>query len=153
SAGNGGGGLAGLGDVPVILASTIVAGNTSSGAPDVSFLAATKVAGNSNLIGVANVGNATYTGTGNLTGTQATPLSPGLLPLGNFGGPTRTCALMPTSTAIDKGSNPKSFATDQRGTIFTRVNGSAADIGAYEYNAATPAKIASISINAGSVQR
>jgi CSLREA domain-containing protein len=63
-----------------------------------------------------------------------------LAPLGNYGGPTQTMALLPGSPAINAGdnaaiSNPP-FAgppfTDQRGTGFNRIVGSSVDIGAFE---------------------
>lgn len=69
-------------------------------------------------------------GAGNLLGA-----SPGLGPLAFNGGLTQTHALLPTSLAIDTGSNPSSQTTDQRGTGFARVLGSAPDMGAWEYPA------------------
>ena len=64
-----------------------------------------------------------------LTGTIAQPLNPVLAPLGNYGGPTQTMALLPGSPAIDAGtSGPGIPATDQRG--LGRVG--AVDIGAFE---------------------
>jgi hypothetical protein len=68
-----------------------------------------------------------FTGTGNQFGVD-----PLLGPLGSNGGPTRTHALLPGSIAINAGSNPLGLTTDQRGTGFPRVSGSAADMGAYE---------------------
>ena len=63
--------------------------------------------------------------------TSSAP-TPMLGALGFNGGPTRTQALLPGSPAINTGSNPFGLTTDQRGTGFPRVNGGAADIGAYE---------------------
>ena len=57
---------------------------------------------------------------------------PLLQPLAWNGGPTATLALAPGSPAIDTGSNPLDYATDQRGDGYLRVRGAAADIGAYE---------------------
>jgi hypothetical protein len=109
-----------------------------------SFDAASNVAGNNNLIGVAGVGNFTLTGTGNLTGTQAAPLDAGLGPLANNGGPTMTRALLTGSPAIDAG-DPAAVAGvgnvpqfDQRGATFTRkfnstgIGTARIDIGAFE---------------------
>ncbi len=84
----------------------------------------------------------TVTGSNNLVGT-ADPnvtlppdtilgVDPQLLPLAGNGGATWTMALAPGSPAIDAGSNPRAFDTDQRGAGFARVFGPAADIGAYE---------------------
>jgi len=64
--------------------------------------------------------------------TSLNGVNPGLAPLGNYGGPTPTMALLPGSPAIDAG-DPNSFpATDQRG--YPRPIGSAPDIGAFEYS-------------------
>ena len=40
-----------------------------------------------------------------VNGNQVGVANPGLAPLGNYGGPTRTIALLPGSPAIDAGSN------------------------------------------------
>ena len=68
--------------------------------------------------------------------TSATPLDPGLAPLGNDGGPTVDHGLAPlNSPAIDAGNNaliPVGVATDQRG--FARIVNSIVDIGAFETN-------------------
>jgi CSLREA domain-containing protein len=61
---------------------------------------------------------------------------PLLAPLANNGGSTRTHALMDGSPAIDRGSNPFSLSTDQRGPSHPRVSGGQADIGAFEVQAA-----------------
>lgn len=58
---------------------------------------------------------------------------PGLAPLAYNGGTTRTHALAQGSPAIDAGSNARGLTTDQRGGIFARIHGEAADIGAYEW--------------------
>ena len=107
------------------LTNTIVAGNaaTTSG-PDVvrNFVSL----GN-NLIGKTD-GSSGWIGS-DLTGTIASPLNPLLAPLGNYGGPTQTMALLPGSPAINAGtSGAGTPATDQRG--LGRVGG--ADIGAFE---------------------
>ena len=56
-----------------------------------------------------------------------------LAPLGNYGGPTQTMALLPGSPAIDAGSNaliPAGVTTDQRG--LPRIVSGIVDIGAFE---------------------
>jgi hypothetical protein len=59
-------------------------------------------------------------------------------PLTDNGGPTRTMALLAGSPAINAGGAvPGGLTTDQRGTGFARVNGSAVDIGAYESDPAS----------------
>ncbi len=71
-------------------------------------------------------------------GSSAVLLNPLLSPLGSFGGPTQTMALLPGSVAIDNGAsfpvldsnNNNITATDQRGVA--RPQGPAPDIGAFE---------------------
>lgn len=72
------------------------------------------------------------------------PLSnsdPILGPLGNYGGPTQTMALLNNSPAIDAGTTTSCPATDQRGVI--RPQGAACDIGAYETGPIIPIVTAS----------
>ena len=59
----------------------------------------------------------------------------GLQPLAYNGGPTRTHALRLDSIAIDAGNNAADLPSDQRGPGFARVVGTAADIGAFEFDA------------------
>ena len=64
---------------------------------------------------------------------QRPPLNAVLAPLGNYGGPTQTMALLPGSPAIDAGNNaliPAGVTTDQRG--LPRIINGAVDIGAFE---------------------
>jgi hypothetical protein len=89
-----------------------------------------------NLIGALD-GSAGITNGVNfdLAGTVAAPLNPGLLPLGNYGGPTPTIALTLGSPAQDAGddtvlNSPFNLATDQRG--YSRKINSHVDIGAFE---------------------
>jgi hypothetical protein len=88
---------------------------------------------------------ATGFGSGDKTGITAAQLNMG--PLLNNGGPTLTEALLNNSSgksvAIDKGNSTLvtttysglfgSSPTDQRGTGFARISGSAVDVGAFEY--------------------
>ena len=91
-----------------------------------------------NLIGDGD-GAGGFTAAGDQVGTGASPIDPLLAPLGDYGGPTQTMALLPGSPAIDKGDNtlvpidPSTglpVTTDQRG--FTRVVNGTVDIGAFE---------------------
>jgi hypothetical protein len=135
------------------LSSAIVAGNSAG--PDVigfGSFGPNSLSGNNNLIGVANSGGLTLTGAGNLTGTLAAPLNPMLAPLAENGGPTKTHALLPGSPAIDAGNNSANLPHDQRGSGFTRVVGAAADIGAFEVQAAVP-PTGIVRINDGAAQR
>ncbi len=58
-----------------------------------------------------------------------------LAPLGNYGGPTETRALLPGSVAIDRVGR-QCLPTDQRGV--SRPYGPQCDVGAYEYNGSPP---------------
>ncbi|MFC4821925.1 choice-of-anchor Q domain-containing protein [Dokdonella ginsengisoli] len=107
----------------VTITSSIVAGNTSaSSVADIGSLASLVVQGDHDII----------------TAMNGTPPSdtligdPGLLPLGDYGGPTPTHALATGSPAIDRGSNPGRLASDQRGAGHPRVFGADTDIGAFE---------------------
>ena len=163
SAGLNGGGIARTGGTGVVsLSNTIVAGNTNANTPDLSFDAASNIAGNNNLIGVAGVGNFTLTGTGNQSGIIAAPLDAKLDILADSGGPTLTHALLAGSPAIDAG-DPNAVAGvgdvpqfDQRGFPFTRViDGDGAgppriDIGAFELHlipSTTPALLGDYNLN------
>jgi uncharacterized protein (DUF2141 family) len=157
AAGGNGGGIARVsGAGTVTLSSTIVAGNANANAntPDLSFNSAASVGGNSNLVGVAGVGNFTLSGTGNQAGTQASPLAAKLGALANNGGPTLTHALLTGSPAINQGNNSAALAHDQRGVGFARVIGAAADVGALEVQTlAPPATVGQVTVNGGVAQR
>src|SRR5205814_4076910 len=71
--------------------------------------------------------------TGDQVGTMAAPINPGLAPLGNYGGPTQTHALLNGSPAVNAGAIPAgvTLTTDQRG--LPRVVGGQADVGSVEF--------------------
>jgi hypothetical protein len=73
-------------------------------------------------------GPITLSGAGNQIG-----IDPQVDSLKFNGGSTRTRALLLGSPAIGAGSNPLGLLTEQRGAGFARVEGSAPDVGAYEY--------------------
>ena len=89
---------------------------------------------------VANNGSAdlsgNFTGSNDLIGdgsdlssfSNSLQGNPQLAPLGYYGGPTQTMALLPGSAAIGAGDPSQSGSTDQRGF----VHGSSADIGAFQ---------------------
>ncbi|NJL03293.1 MAG: CHAT domain-containing protein [Spirulinaceae cyanobacterium SM2_1_0] len=120
-----GGGLRSFGTFTI--ENSIIAGNRDLGgqAPDLGG----DFAGSSfqfNLLGSTAGATGLSLGAGNII-----TAAPGLLPLGNYGGPTQTHALAPTSPALDSGnSSLAAGGTDQRGT--GRIQGAAVDRGAYE---------------------
>ena len=131
SATDSGGGLVNGSVGTTSLGNTIVAVNTAgTSGPDAL---GTVVSSGNNLIGETD-GSSGWVGS-DLTGTIATPLDPGLAPLGDYGGPTQTMALLLNSPAIDAGNNaliPAGVTTDQRG--FARIVNGTVDIGAFETN-------------------
>jgi predicted outer membrane repeat protein len=136
SAHDGGGIYSDGGDTAQLL-NTLVAGNTAAGqSPDV-FSTANSFGGHPvaslghNLIGVRDGSSSSVWVASDLTGTAAAPLNPGLGPLADNGGPTRTMALLPGSPAIAAADPSGAPPTDQRGV----ARGPAPSIGAYEYAA------------------
>ena len=112
------------------LNNTIVANSVSGNDIDVGPASGSIFSGGYDLIGDGSE-------LGDLTNSlQGNPL---LAPLGNYGGPTQTMALLPGSPAIDAGSDARAvdgnggpLTTDQRGVGFPRVVDSTVDIGAFE---------------------
>jgi hypothetical protein len=114
------GGVHGFGDVTVD--SSIIAANASGDVACVDLDSELTLSGANNLVSVV---------------TTAVPgdtivANPRLTTLADHGGPTRTHGLSLTSPAIDHGKSADTLATDQRGVGFSRVVGTAADIGAFE---------------------
>jgi CSLREA domain-containing protein len=108
---------------------TIIANNSGNPGPDFS---GTLNSQGYNLIGNNSGTNIIGTTTGNILNQD-----PKLAPLGDYGGPTQTHALLPGSPALNAGSNSLAtdqngnpLATDQRGV--TRIAGGTVDIGAFE---------------------
>lgn len=154
--GGSGGGIYTVNRTSVVsrLNNTIVAGNfrgtTSSGiANDVDGPKALSSQSAFNLIGTpAFAGGLVHGLNGNIVGQSGSggtrvPLAVGTvlnLNLADNGGPTRTHALVSGSVAINAGSNllavddtGLALLTDQRGSGFTRIRGTAVDIGAFEF--------------------
>jgi hypothetical protein len=119
-----GGGI--LNSGTLTLTDCTVSGNSAVGGGGIRSygtltLANTIVAGNS----VGNVFGS-FSGTYNLIGGN-----PMLAPLGNYGGPTQTMALLPGSPAIDAGDPAQLGVADQRGV----VRSGSVNIGAYQASA------------------
>ncbi len=91
---------------------------------------ATATASSPNVVGTTYIYNSSYNNSGVIT------TDPLLAALADNGGPTHTMAITAGSSALDAGSNAAAtgLATDQRG--LGRIDGSTADIGAFELNVA-----------------
>jgi hypothetical protein len=129
--GSGNGGGISLSHGTVTLKNTIVARNfrgTGLTADDIS--GTMDAASSFNLIGTGGSGGLTNGVNNNKVGV----VDPGLGPLGNNGGPTQTHALLPSSPALNAGSNALAtnvgLITDQRG--FARIVNTTVDVGAFE---------------------
>lgn len=108
--------------------------NTGSGAHNINSLSGTLNSSSShNLIGHSWQSGISNGSNGNIILTSGQ--SAGLAPLGNYGGSTRTHALLPTSIAIDEGNDSYlsiDVTMDQRGAAFYRSVGESVDVGAME---------------------
>src|SRR5262249_14902621 len=102
-------------------------GGTSNFGPSTASLTNTIVAGQT--AGGDTAGAGSISGTNNLIG-----VNPMLSPLGEYGGPTSTMALLPGSPAIGGGTRSGCPELDQRG--FPR--GDSVDIGAFQSQGPSP---------------
>ena len=115
---------------------SIIAGNIGTGSfPEISFVGGTVTSAGNNLVG-DSPGDSANTGTPIVyQGSDLQNVSPQLMALGNYGGPTPTRALQFSSPARNNGSDGLAIAagltTDQRGAGFLRFIGTV-DIGAFE---------------------
>ena len=114
----------------ITLESSIISGNTYG--PDFAFDLSTAASQSGATITVTGANNLILVSTGAQIPSDTIHSCPRLGPLRNNGGPTATHALLSHSPAINAGNNAASQDFDQRGSPYTRVSGSAADIGAYE---------------------
>jgi len=148
SAGESGGGIsvgAGFNSTLVTLSNTIVAGNYSGTVATPNNISGSVNIATSqyNLIGSGGSGGLANNNNGNKVGTAFD--DPGLAPLANNGGPTKTHRPMEGSEAIDAGimvfdpsgpdgilGNEDDIIYDQRGAAFSRVLEGRIDIGAVE---------------------
>ena len=112
----------------IVLTDTIVAGNTGAGgaSSDIAGIESGRVTGSFNLIGNGGSGGIQGGEQGNIV--LNSPAGLGLAPLGEFGGPTQTVALLPGSPAIGAGTELDGVATDQRGEPLDLL----VDIGAFQ---------------------
>jgi hypothetical protein len=93
-----------------------------------------------NLIGTGGAGGLVNGSSTTFSTNRVNVSDPGLRPLGNYGGDTRTVALEPDSPAIDPAGGIASASvivpSDQRG--LPRISGTIRDTGAYEYQQPVP---------------
>jgi hypothetical protein len=135
-----GGGLYLVSGSTTTLANTLIAQDTltagtgarggsagSASGPDVS---GTVTSSDHDLVGDGTGSSGFSTANGDQVGTSARPIDPLLAPLGNYGGPTQTIALLPGSPALDAGTSSDAPPTDQRGV--SRPQGGAPDVGAFQ---------------------
>jgi hypothetical protein len=130
SAGQNGGGLSTGTLGRVLLRNTIMAGNRSTSNPDIN--GTVDSTSSYNLVGDGTGLSGISDGMShNQVGTAASPIDPRLSPLGYYGGPTQTQAVLPGSPALAAG-DPTASGTDQRGQ---RLPGPGNDIGAFQTQA------------------
>lgn len=98
---------------------------------------------------ISSLGHNLDSGTscGLTAGSDITNANPNLGPLQDNGGLTWTHALLAGSQAIDNGNNGSCPPTDQRGV--SRPQGTACDIGAYEYAATADLSISKARVGSG----
>jgi Ca2+-binding RTX toxin-like protein len=124
-----GGGLDNTGSGTITLHDTIVATNSAGTAPDV----AGRVSGNNNLIGqgagLSGISNRDIHH--NQVGTTTAPLNPLLAPVGSYGGPVPTMALLAGSPALRAGAAVSGITADERGS----PRPATPDIGAFQSQA------------------
>jgi hypothetical protein len=125
----GGGGLALVYGGDITVRNCVISGNGNANAPDI-LCQYDFVNSSFSLIG-SKKGFSESNGAGNL----APGTNPMLGPLQDNGGPTLTMAPLSGSPLLNRGSNalvPSGVLTDQRGSGFDRIFGSAVDIGSVE---------------------
>jgi hypothetical protein len=119
----GAGTIGGISTAALRIQSTIVFGNTLPLEPS-DLAQSAPVIGDHNLVGAWG---------STLLPADTLNADPKFGVLQDNGGPTLTIALAPGSPAIDTGINASGNMFDQRGAGYPRVDGAAADIGAYEF--------------------
>ena len=115
-------------DSRTTIGDTIVAGNAAITSPD--FVGMVDQDQGSNLIGDGD-GSGGFTAAGDQVGSGNSAIDPRLAPLGDYGGPTETMALLGGSPAIGKGVALPGITTDQRGFA---LDSPQPDIGAFQSN-------------------
>ena len=138
SAKTSGGGIANANNGMLTIKNSIIAGNVAPDAPEIdNYYSVNQITSQGyNIIG--HSGNSGTRGTINTLTTDKTPteaIGNIIRPLGNYGGPTQTHALVLNSPAINAGDPTSTLTIDQRGGQRGPAGlnaGSRIDIGAYE---------------------
>lgn len=113
---------------------TLIANNSGSGGKDVSVFLGSIISDGYNLI-ADTTGSSWVSGNQDQLGNSAAPINPFVTILSSNGGPTETIALQPASPCLDNAHSVGAPIYDQRGN--SRITGSSADIGAFEFCIAT----------------
>ncbi|MCA8997539.1 MAG: VCBS repeat-containing protein [Planctomycetaceae bacterium] len=124
----------------IVVHNTLIVGNTTG---DIVGNVSLSSLSSNNLIGTPAAAGGLMDGVnGNQVGESGLPIDGTTVvsdQLGNHGGPTPTLPLLPQSLALNAGNNSESLdangqslGADQRGLPFSRIVGSAVDIGAFE---------------------
>jgi predicted outer membrane repeat protein len=122
------------------LHNTILAHNDATSATTDNLNRAVSSASSYNVIGYGGTSGLTNNVAGNIL--LGSGVSAGLASLGDYGGKTKTHALLVSSPALDMGNDSLATTYDQRGIGYARiidgdgVGGARIDIGAYEYDPA-----------------
>ncbi len=110
---------------------TIIAGNTTGQSdPDIHYDYPVTTGGH-NLVGIVVLSQSPFIDPTDRAGSVGSPIDAKLGTLADHGGGTRTHAPAADSPARDMGGTCMASSTDQRG--MSRPQGTACDIGAYEY--------------------
>ena len=137
-----GGGLSTTAASSTILTDTIVAGDLAGGFP--SEINGDEVTGSYDLIGAGGSGGL---GSSPSNHNQLGVTNPLLAPLGHYGGPIETMALLPGSPAIGAGIAISGVTTDQRGLIRSDV----VDVGAFQASLAVESTAATVDTDAATL--
>jgi predicted outer membrane repeat protein/parallel beta-helix repeat protein len=133
----------------VYLSGSIIAGNSGGDCAGNAF-----TNGTYNLIGDGSGGLPTAPSAHNILGSPSDPINPLLLPLGDYGGPTDTMALLPDSPAIGAGASfdgpdDAPLTGDQRGMSRPNSSDESYDIGAFQSDPLTVDTWADGSVGSG----
>jgi hypothetical protein len=132
---------------PVVVQNSVISGNVQSDNTSPDFYGPATATGGHAFIGNIGTQPTTFSGSGNIIGTPASPVDALLAPIWTNGGPTLTHAPLPGSPLRDAGGSTAA-TTDQRGS--PRTSGTAPDIGAVEIQQVA---VTGVQINDGSAQR